>query len=990
MYSEVGAPAQTDLYALMYSPSGHYDVGAENAEALPSQCETVDQPLAQLNLPQVTPVDKKAWWHPSSWGRQPAPQPHFYNVEWRPQERHPQPVQQPPPHGAYGAVDPFGAWPIMQSQAPPPQQAGAQWSQPFQPMPISQQQIARVLPNHARRDESPRKKKTRKMEGEKESSSSSSGLHSDSSPSSSLSSLPASGYVDSINQSSPLDCYVFAPSSSSLSAATTMDYGSTGQTPQPTGPAHYYEPVYMDASPTASGPFAPRVIFQAYGAPVVAAAPAPSPPARVRDWNEEFQRVRMIPQQHRAEPLYLLTKDFVSTATSIGKKIIMEAHTAEWLKTIQPKDAGGVAGGEKYIEEGIFFKFAKDSLGLYGGDEFAAKACNHELRGLNALLNCWVDGLHFPMLCLVDFLGFRLIASSILPITNKTLIYGSGDGGLTVANSSPEFGDKVALAARILNLKAHLVGRSGKPQLLHLAGDVEGHKGTDGRFYILDTARVFPPDVPKVSIRCGHLYRLLRPELVKQNPVPLSSDAFSRWGLHRAAQHNKEVVEAARRLTSEIIPAFIAHLRETLADGSGGEGHHHRGSGVLFDFWPTNIGTHIDGELLTQQMHRRGINARYLSTIYTALATAPDSAEAAAKLVMTEMVARVVKAMLRTRLRAAEETDSWARARGETVKLFNALFFGDALLSTICTALLTKFELQLDQATVKRGIDREALFLRLQKMAGARFVHDAIHKLRRRPPATHQASFAESDIVELEPTVKSMRFVSMYEGFALLRKAEEAVAAPAGQQPDEPLDQQRRLYLEAIDKFKECLSAMPDEPNAMMNWGYAFMKLAEMEHRPDVASLLFDAAVAKYEEALGMKYSLNASIYTQAQAMYNMGLCFYHHAGFLRRANTQPEQQRAPDESSGSRREEELRLLARAEAQFAELHGSGRMGQVSGNVLYLLACVHALTNSEHQCQECLEGALTAGQLSQALLARDEFHALRDREWFRLLHQRAPV
>lgn len=56
MYSEVGAPAQTDLYALMYSPSGHYDVGAENAEALPSQCETVDQPLAQLNLPQVTPV----------------------------------------------------------------------------------------------------------------------------------------------------------------------------------------------------------------------------------------------------------------------------------------------------------------------------------------------------------------------------------------------------------------------------------------------------------------------------------------------------------------------------------------------------------------------------------------------------------------------------------------------------------------------------------------------------------------------------------------------------------------------------------------------------------------------------------------------------------------------------------------------------------------------------------------------------------------------
>ena len=58
MYGEVeGAPAQTDLYDLVYSPSGHYNVGVDNAEVLPwSQLETVDdQPLAQLNLPQLAP-----------------------------------------------------------------------------------------------------------------------------------------------------------------------------------------------------------------------------------------------------------------------------------------------------------------------------------------------------------------------------------------------------------------------------------------------------------------------------------------------------------------------------------------------------------------------------------------------------------------------------------------------------------------------------------------------------------------------------------------------------------------------------------------------------------------------------------------------------------------------------------------------------------------------------------------------------------------------
>ena len=58
MYSEVkGAPAQTDLYDLVYSPSGNYTVGVNNAEVPRSQLETVDdQPLAQLNLPQLAPV----------------------------------------------------------------------------------------------------------------------------------------------------------------------------------------------------------------------------------------------------------------------------------------------------------------------------------------------------------------------------------------------------------------------------------------------------------------------------------------------------------------------------------------------------------------------------------------------------------------------------------------------------------------------------------------------------------------------------------------------------------------------------------------------------------------------------------------------------------------------------------------------------------------------------------------------------------------------
>lgn len=43
-------------------------------------------------------------------------------------------------------------------------------------------------------------------------------------------------------------------------------------------------------------------------------------------------------------------------------------------KTYKPIDVGGVAGGQKYIVDKMFVKFASDVYSLYGGDENAAKA----------------------------------------------------------------------------------------------------------------------------------------------------------------------------------------------------------------------------------------------------------------------------------------------------------------------------------------------------------------------------------------------------------------------------------------------------------------------------------------------------------------------------------------------------------------------------------------------------------------------------------------
>jgi hypothetical protein len=45
-----------------------------------------------------------------------------------------------------------------------------------------------------------------------------------------------------------------------------------------------------------------------------------------------------------------------------------------------------MVSGEQYVIDGMFFKFAVDYRGLYGGTEFARKAANHERKGLQVCL----------------------------------------------------------------------------------------------------------------------------------------------------------------------------------------------------------------------------------------------------------------------------------------------------------------------------------------------------------------------------------------------------------------------------------------------------------------------------------------------------------------------------------------------------------------------------------------------------------------------------
>ena len=96
--------------------------------------------------------------------------------------------------------------------------------------------------------------------------------------------------------------------------------------------------------------------------------------------------------------------------------------------------------GAQYIAGGIFFKRVSDVYGMYGSDDAAARAASHEMRGARAYLDAGIPGLRTALTVQIDYAGWRLLASAMLPIGSDSLLCVSqaslGRGAATVATSA--------------------------------------------------------------------------------------------------------------------------------------------------------------------------------------------------------------------------------------------------------------------------------------------------------------------------------------------------------------------------------------------------------------------------------------------------------------------------------------------------------------------------------------------------------------------------
>jgi hypothetical protein len=330
-------------------------------------------------------------------------------------------------------------------------------------------------------------------------------------------------------------------------------------------------------------------------------------------------------------------QDFVSTAEKYAKIVISEKNLPFEKKTVKPaREIGGIAGGEKYICQGIMLKFALDNRGIYGSDDSAIKSAGHDLNGLTLYYQCNIPGLYVPLMCAVDYKGYRVLCLSVLNINADTLCYGSSDGGRTIRADNEALNQKMKTAASILNLAEHSVGSEKVARTVHSACDLEGHVIEGGkRSVLLDFARAMPPEPPTKRNRSCIFYRMLRPELVRRSPVPLSSDSYSKFQSRDPNRHqlNQNTTAAWRNLTEVILPELASELakRESSKDEQQ----------PLTD----------DSTELVTEMHNRGCNIRYLGFLRRLLIS--SDSKHWQKTATVEMVARVVKRGLSQILRKA-------------------------------------------------------------------------------------------------------------------------------------------------------------------------------------------------------------------------------------------------------------------------------------------------------------------------------------------------
>lgn len=239
-------------------------------------------------------------------------------------------------------------------------------------------------------------------------------------------------------------------------------------------------------------------------------------PGQTRDWNEELQTTRELPRKNlperllRERAIFKVHSDFVAAATR-GAMAVIDGN----VMAINP---GEEAKMQMFIWNNIFFSLGFDVRDHYkelGGDAAAFVAPRNDLQGVRVYSAVDLQGLYTLGTVVIDYRGYRVTAQSIIPgilerEQEQSVVYGSIDFGKTVI-SHPKYLEMLNKAGQQLKILPHKV-LNDKGEEVELCSSVEckGIIGNDGRHYILDLLRTFPPDVNFLKLEGEELSKEVR------------------------------------------------------------------------------------------------------------------------------------------------------------------------------------------------------------------------------------------------------------------------------------------------------------------------------------------------------------------------------------------------------------------------------------------------------------------------------------------------
>ncbi|KAI9205234.1 clustered mitochondria-domain-containing protein [Polychytrium aggregatum] len=450
------------------------------------------------------------------------------------------------------------------------------------------------------------------------------------------------------------------------------------------------------------------------------------------NWNDKYQRLLSLFPDDTESRLKLdlqiveMVGNFQETAKTHACRIIDEYHTRSRTST---EYIHGPRGELTVYHEGVVYQFAcnYDEASPEEIDEALCRT-SAELRGINAV-NQSRARISTALMTIVDYKGFRIVAFADMGLDERvTLVH-------SIGSRCPKIDERVAeplsAVARFANLKTHVVNVDDERRIsVHGSASMEAHADKTGRhLYAVNLHELFPMDFgdsaegsvgPKggslapSSVSNGELNtavarpdskKRFRPEFVKAYQAELASDALtekSGSGRREREVNDGEALRAAKYLRENWVPAFVRKLDE-------------------LEVRP------IDSHMLVTEMHRYGVNVRYLGMI-ARISTLPCIREMAT----IEMAARASKALFQSRVRSAiahfrsvGATQIDEEMKGYVATMFQLLlgvgdktrkFFDEKLRNEI----EHKFEYDMDfhEYTV---LHRPALFLAMQYHCGVQF-----------------------------------------------------------------------------------------------------------------------------------------------------------------------------------------------------------------------------------------------------------------------------